>query len=84
MRLQAQESTQCQSNMTALRPGAVRLTTLDTAKLFDAVVILPGVVGVPGVLHPPQLVKPQVAGGPVFNVAVWGVNPEDLDQINSL
>ena len=52
MRLRTQESTKCQSDTVELRPGAVRLATLDAAELFDAAVILLYGVGVPSVLHP--------------------------------
>lgn len=72
----------------AIAPGLQRqgIGKLLVSRLlqFDVAVVLLNVVGVPGVLHTPQLVNSQIAVGPVFNVAVWGVNPEDLDQAVAL
>ena len=51
--------------------------------VFSPPVLLNG-VGVHSILHPLQLVHSQITAGPVFNVAVQVVNPEDLDHVVAL
>src|SRR5437763_16751505 len=80
MVLQPQERPQRQPDVVPLRPRRTRLATLHLGTLLDAPMIILDRPTLLRVLLPRQCAHPQVATGPVRNVAVWGDDLEYLDQ----
>jgi hypothetical protein len=58
--------------------------SLDAAALLDTAMVLFDAPQVKGVLRTLSDAHPQVAGGPVFNAAVWGSHLEHFDEAVSL
>src|SRR5574341_1601785 len=79
MSFQAHEGAQGQTDMIALGEGQPELGALDAGELLEAAMVdldLPDLQRQPGALLDGHA---QVAGGPVFNVAVWVNGLEHLD-----
>lgn len=77
--LNAQESTQAETDMVALSASQASLRTFDTAELFDATLVVLDDEGMLAQAKAVEFAERKVTGGPVLNVAVWSDNLEDLD-----
>src|SRR5205085_7067244 len=70
--LQAQERSQRQADMIALRPRRSYLRSFHITKLLDPAMIVLYRAGVVGIFDAPQFVHLQVIRRPVFNVTIYG------------
>jgi len=81
---QTEEGTESQADVIPLSNCGAVPGSLDAAARLDTAMVRFDAPRVKGVLRTLGDAHPQVAGGPVFNAAVWGSNLEHFDEAISL